>query len=127
MRLLVPLIVGGVVLAAATGWVLLRRGRTDRPVDTSVFDDLEDAAAAADTVEVSCPYCPESHRYALDVRRDSAYTLSVAQPLPQPRRSKRFRRVFTRPTTGRDFQATITLYETATSIIRSVDVIGPEK
>jgi len=69
---------------------------------------------------VQCPLCPNRHEYSLSVNRSVSLGMLTSQPLPTL--TRRFVRLFTCPSTGNRFQATITLEETALSRIEGVEV-----
>jgi len=91
-------------------------------------DKEEKMATTRETITVACPFCRESHTYALEVQRDPVTEFILMRPPELPgcaAAEKSFTRIFTCPTTGRDFQAKITVPQPRGTKVSSVDVEGP--
>ena len=73
-----------------------------------------------------CPLCSNSHSYSLLVQRSSVFKMMVADMTLEPEKPRRvrFKRIFTCPVKNNMFQATIIMYETSDSKIKSLEVEG---
>jgi hypothetical protein len=76
-----------------------------------------------DTIRIQCPRCGNEHIYALVVKRsiilENMTFNSSYRPAP-----KSFRRLFSCPSKGEDFEAVIVLLESPQDKIESVKVNG---
>lgn len=76
-----------------------------------------------DELLIECPLCLEQHRYRLDVDRSHVmYHMTTSMFDAEPT-YKRFKRIFTCPAKGQNFQAVIRLEETFGTIINAVKVV----
>jgi hypothetical protein len=72
-------------------------------------------------VILHCPLCGADHEYGLDVAR--SVSLGMAPPgSPAPTRKRSFVRLFACPVKAAQFEATLTLSETALDRIASLSV-----
>jgi len=80
--------------------------------------------AATDQITLGCPLCTQEHEYPITVER--SISVGMAQPgaAPQSRR-RSFVRLFTCPVRSSQFEATLTLSDTALDRIKEVSVGEP--
>lgn len=79
--------------------------------------------AGEDRITIECPLCPLKHEYPLVVKR--SLSIGLAGPGTAQTRRRSFVRLFSCPTTSGQFQATLTLSETALDRIKDVSVGEP--
>ena len=73
-----------------------------------------------------CPICGASHTYGLKVEYSTVLKLLTVDNIKEEPREVRKTRLFTCPVKHEDFQGTVVLYETSSSPIKSVEVVGLE-
>jgi hypothetical protein len=72
----------------------------------------------------TCPKCGRPHRYKLSVERSYVMKLMTMGDASEPPRRVSFTRLFTCPSKNEEFQGQLTLTETSSDRVRSVDVLG---
>ncbi len=73
-----------------------------------------------------CPICGGSHTYGLKVESSVVLKFITAHDMDEKPREVRITHLFTCPVKHEDFQGTVVLYETSSSPIKSVEVVGLE-
>lgn len=74
-------------------------------------------------LSVKCPLCQQEHRYRLAIDRSHVLYNMTSDTLGSKKQAfKRFRRIFTCPTKGEHFQATIKLEEAYGTVLNDVKV-----
>jgi hypothetical protein len=71
-----------------------------------------------------CPLCGNKHSYNLDVQRSIVIKMLTPSDLNEPQRAVRMTRIFICPQTDKEYQATLTLYDSSSDRVKSVKVIG---
>lgn len=72
----------------------------------------------------NCPICNEPHNYGLAVRRSHVIKMLTANDMQERPTPKKFTRYFICPSNQERFQATVTLFDSSSHKIESVNVIG---
>jgi hypothetical protein len=72
----------------------------------------------------NCPICSKSHIYGLKVQRAYVTKLLTQYDMRERPVAKSYTRYFICPTKQEKFQATITLFDSSSNRIESVDIIG---
>lgn len=79
-----------------------------------------------ETLTIPCPKCRRQHLYILNVRRSIVFQdIKIGSSYASTQKS--FRRLFSCPVTGDDFEASVVLTETPLNKIEGVEIKGPAK
>jgi aminoglycoside phosphotransferase len=71
-----------------------------------------------------CPLCHNSHSYYLRVERSVIIKMVTMNDFNEQPQSVRKMRLFTCPIKNEEYQASITLSDTSSNRIKSIDVVG---
>ena len=77
-------------------------------------------------VTLRCPLCGADHEYGLEVARSASLGMTTPKS-PAPARKRSFVRLFACPVKASQFEATLTLSETALDRISSLSVREPAR
>jgi hypothetical protein len=77
--------------------------------------------AATERITLECPLCSREHGYPLTVERSISFGATAAAPVSL----RSFVRLFTCPVTSSQFEATLTLSESALDRIKELSVGAP--
>jgi len=72
----------------------------------------------------NCPWCNGIHTYNLNVERSIVIKNIIASDFNETKRPVRVTRIFICPKQDKEFQGTLTLYDTSSGRIKSITVIG---
>jgi len=72
----------------------------------------------------NCPKCKEGHRYKLKVERAIVMKFLTMSDMSEQPRKVRITRLFTCPIKNEEFEANLTLTDTSSNRIKSVEVEG---
>ena len=72
----------------------------------------------------NCPLCGKKHIYNLDVERSYVIKMLTPNNIGEDQKPVRFTRIFYCPIQDKEFQGTLTLYDSSSDRIKSVKVIG---
>ena len=72
----------------------------------------------------NCPLCTKMHIYKLKVERSYVMKNMTLNDIYERERSVRITRLFNCPEKNETFQASLTLYDTSSGRIKSVEVMG---
>ena len=75
-----------------------------------------------DILEISCPFCNDTHKYELEVRRSFSMSLNFSKSSGEQPSKQYFTRLFTCPTNGKDFQVRFMVRDAPKTTIKSVEV-----